>query len=565
MKAIIAKKIEEALEALQKSGELTSFVLPEIRVDYPKDEQFGEYTSNIALVLAKLAGKSPRDIAELLQSRLAGEIFEKIEVAGPGHLNFSLSSKYFSDIVSLVLEQKNLQNLAIKKEKVMVEYSQPNTHKEFHIGHLRNVFIGNTLVNVLRKAGDEVIAANYIGDTGTHIAKCLWGITTFYKDQDLEAIENKAEFLGKVYSEATQKIEENPEYEAEFKALQTRFEAGDEELVHLWKKTRDWSMEEFERIYSELGIKFDEYFFESIEEQSGKKLLPELLEKGILKESEGAIVANLEAYDLGVLVLVRKDGSALYGLKDIPLAKKKFEKYGVEKSVYVVDIRQGLYFKQLFKILELYGFQKTMVHYGYEFVALKGGETMSSRKGNIIPAQLIIDETEQKVKKQFPDSPFAKDIALGALRFSMLRHSASSKIEFDIEESIRLEGATGPYVQYAHARIASILTKAKEKGIEITEKGAEIREFHEKEKELIREISKFPELLQEVRETYEVHKLAHYVLRIADKFHSFYNDCQVIDEKNISLSQERLKLVSAVKMTISDVLVLMGISAPEKM
>lgn len=565
MKASIAAKIVTVLKDLQQSGELAGFVLPEVRVDYPKDGQFGEYTSNVALVLAKPAGKSPLQIAELLQGKLTGEEFEKIDVAKPGYLNFYLAPSYFQGIIAAVLAGKYLEGLAVSdNEKVMVEYSQPNTHKEFHIGHLRNVFIGNTLVNVLRKTGDDVIAANYIGDTGTHIAKCLWGLVTFYKDEDLDAIPNKAEFLGKVYSEATQKIEENPAYEEEFKALQKRFEEGDAELVSLWEKTRDWSMEEFNRIYAELGVVFDEFFFESVEEMEGKEILPELLAKGILEESDGAIIANLEAYDLGILVLVRKDGSALYGLKDIPLAKKKFEHFDIQKSIYIVDIRQSLYFKQIFKILELYGFQKTMAHYGYEFVALKGGETMSSRKGNIIPAQAIIDETEHRVREQFPESPDAKNIALGALRFSMLKHSASSKIEFDIDESIRLEGATGPYVQYAHARIASILAKAEERGIAI-EKQVSERLFHEKEKELIREISKFPELLQEVRQTYEVHKLAHYVLRLADKFHSFYNECQVIDEGNLVLSQERLKLITAVKAVIAEALALMGISVPEKM
>ncbi len=308
------------------------------------------------------------------------------------------------------------------------------------------------------------------------------------------------------------------------------------------------------------------YFYESIEEEAGKRLLPELLEKGIVEQSDGAIIANLEQYGLGVLVLVRKDGSALYGLKDIPLAKEKFERYGVDKSIVVVDVRQSLYFKQLFKILELYGFHKEMIHYGYEFVALKGGESMSSRKGNIIPARLLIEQVSEMVKKQFPESPDPEAIALGAIRFAMLRHSAASKIEFDIEESVRFDGATGPYVQYAHARIASILSKAEEKGFVVAENSiASPVELQEKEIELIRELSKFPELVEEIAETYEVHKLAHYAIRVADKFRSFYNECKVIDEENRELSMHRLRLVSAVKIILKETLNLMGIAAPEKM
>lgn len=555
-----------ALGELQEAGALPVFVLPPISVERPKDDQFGEYTTNVALVLSKLAKKSPMEIAELLKEKLVSLDFEKVEVVRPGYINFYLPSSYFQNIIASTLQEyfPQLQG-SPENEKVMVEYSQPNTHKEFHIGHLRNVFIGSTIVNVLRKAGDEVVAANYIGDTGTHIAKCLWGLVTFHADENLDAISNKAEFLGKVYSEATQKIEENPEYEVAFKEVQKKFDAGDKDLVELWERTKGWSMDEFQHIYTELGVSFDEYFFESIEEEAGKKLLPELLEKGVLEKSEGAVIANLEQYNLGVLVLVRKDGGVLYGLKDIPLAKKKFEEFGIDRSVYVVDIRQSLYLKQLFKILELYGFHEKMVHCGYEFVALKGGESMSSRKGNIVPAQVLIDEMTAKVGAQFPESPNPEKIAIGAIKFAMLKHGAGSKIEFDIDESVRLDGATGPYVQYAHARIVSILTKAKEKSISFENESVKDRAFEEKEKDLIREISKFPEFLLEVRETYEVHKLAHYALRLAERFHSFYNECKVIDEENADISRERLKLVSAVRKVLAETLTLMGISAPEKM
>ncbi len=574
MKSLLEETIRGAIVALQEAGTLPLFGLPPIRVERPKDDQFGEYTTNIALVMAKLVQKNPLELAEMIKDEILKQIqddkvaFEKVEVVQPGYINFYLPDSYFQDIIRNINEKKTGFGIGVNghKEKIMVEYSQPNTHKEFHIGHLRNVFIGNTLVNVLHAYGHEVIAANYIGDTGTHIAKCLWGLTKFHADQNLDAIENKAEFLGKVYSEATEQISESPEYEDEFKLLQKKFEEGDAMLIALWEKTKRWSMDEFENIYKRLGVVFDVYFYESVEEVAGKKLLPELLEKGIVEQSEGAIIANLEEYGLGVLVLVRKDGSALYGLKDIPLAKEKFEQYGIEKSVIVVDIRQSLYFKQLFKILALYGFHEEMVHYGYEFVSLKGGESMSSRKGNIIPARMLIEQVAEKVRKQFPESPQPEAIALGAIRFAMLRHSAGSKIEFDIEESVRLDGATGPYIQYAHARIASILRKAEEEGFKNGEKGnASILVFQTQETDLVRELSKFPELIEDIAETYAVHTLAHYAIRVADKFHSFYNECKVIDREHRDVSMGRLELIRATKIVLEEVLGLMGISAPEKM
>ena len=206
-----------------------------------------------------------------------------------------------------------------------------------------------------------------------------------------------------------------------------------------------------------------------------------------------------------------------------------------------------------------------MIHYGYEFVALKGGETMSSRKGNIIAARTLMNDIESKVKEQFPGSPNTKAIAIGAIRFAMLKHSNGSKIEFDVEESVRLDGATGPYVQYAYARISSILTKAKNEGFFLDQNLQFEKELHLKEKELIRELSKFSEIIEEIADSGEVHKLSHYSLKVAEKFHSFYGQCKVIDIDNKKLSQQRLKIVLATKKVLAESLSLMGILAPEKM
>ena len=272
--------------------------------------------------------------------------------------------------------------------------------------------------------------------------------------------------------------------------------------------------------------------------------------------------------NLGVLVLVRRDGGALYGLKDIPLAKEKFEQFDIDRSIIVVDVRQSLYFQQLFRILELYGFHKDMAHVGYEFVALRGGESMSSRKGNIVTARLLIDQVTERVRQQFPESPEPGAIAVGAIRFAMLKHSAGSKIEFDIDESVKLDGATGPYVQYAHARIAGIIRKAEEKGLIATNEvttNTVIWAMQEKEIALVRELEKFPEIVQEVAESYEVHKLPHYAIRLADRFHSFYAECKVIDLEQPELSRARLGLVRATREVLAETLRLIGVSAPERM
>ncbi len=570
MKKQIQKIIEDALFKVKNTNKWVDFEMPEIIIDYPKSEQFGDYSSNIAMVLAKKIGKSPMEIASqivillncYIAERELSKTFKKVEVAAPGYLNFYLSKKYLQDLVLKInTENDSFGNGGKKKEKVMVEFSQPNTHKEFHIGHLRNVFVGDSLVKVIRKAGSQVIGANYIGDTGSHIAKCLWGITKFHSQENLDEISNKAEFLGKVYTQAVQAIAENAEFENEFKNIQNEFENGDPKLVDLWQKTKQWSLDDFQKIYDQLSVFFDVYFWESEEELEGKKMLKELLKVSCIKESQGAIVADLEEYGLGVLVLVRKDGSALYGLKDISLAVKKFREFEIDRSVIVVDLRQSLYFKQLFKVLECMGFHKNMQHVGYEFVSLKGSEMMSSRKGNIIPATYLIQETIKRVKEKFPETDVAEQIAIGALKFYMLKYSSQSKIEYDIEESVKLDGATGPYVQYAHARICSILKKAED--LKYDENLALL--VNEKELSLIKELNNFPQLVELVAETYEVNKLAHYAIKLADKFHSFYGAYKVIDEQNPQLSGARLALINAVKIVLAETLALIGVEAPEKM
>ena len=572
MKQEIEKYLRQAILEAKKSENWADFDMPKLGIERPKNEQFGDYTSNIAMVLARLVKKNPMEIAEAIKSQVLGsrfQVLEKVEIVAPGYINFYLSKKYYHDSVLKILSEKEkYAQLSKKKEKVMVEYSQPNTHKEFHIGHLRNVFTGSIIANVLEKAGYEVIKANYIGDTGSHIAKCLWGLEKFHSNENLDDVADKAQFLGRVYTEAVRAIAENQQYEEEFKDLQKKFDEGDEELIALWEKTKQWSMDEFQEIYDEIDAKFDVYFWESVEEQAGKEMLTELLKHDFIKESEGAIVADLEKYNLGILVLRRKDGGVLYGLKDIPLAVKKFEEFKIDRSIVVVDIRQSLYFKQIFKILELMGFKEDTKHVGYEFVTLKGSETMSSRKGNIIPAKVLINDVVGKVQEKFPGTDAAKGIGIGALKFFMLKYSVQSKIEFDVEESVRLDGATGPYVQYAHARICSILAKARElKSSTFKDPKVELLALltHEKELSLIKELEKFPEMVEEVAESYEVHKLPHYAIKLADKFHSFYDSCRVIDEENPELTEARLSLVQATKTVLAEVLRLIGVEAPEKM
>lgn len=567
---MIRTEIKKLIQSAIKSHWDVDLELAEIKIDYPP-EGFGDYSANAAMNLAKITKSNPTEIAEEIAGRLKkNDLFQKIEVVKPGFINFYLAPEVLWKSISEINEAgEDFGNLEKKKGKIMVEYSQPNTHKEFHVGHLRNVFIGSTLVNILKKAGYEVIQANYIGDTGTHIAKCLWALDKFHKNEDFGKIANKTEFLGKVYFEAVRAIEENSEYEKEFKDTQKKFEDNDKELTELWKKTRQWSLDEFGSIYKKLGVSFNVYFYESEEEIEGKKMVQELIKKGIAKESEGAVIVDLEKYDLGVLVLLRNDGSALYGIKDIPLAIKKFDDYKIDKSIIIADIRQDLYFQQIFKILSLLGFKKETTHVGYGFVFLKGGEGMSSRKGNIVPARELFSKVEEEIKNKFPQTPMPDEIGNGAIRFFMLKHSRGSNIEFDIAESVKIEAATGPYIQYAYARICSILNRfgvARGSARFGEKSGADFRLLLYKiELKLANQLIKFPEIIEDIVKDYQVHRLPHYALDLVRIFHKFYEECRVIDEENPDLTQARLSLVEATQIVLKSVLDLMGISAPEKM
>jgi arginyl-tRNA synthetase len=563
---MIRTEIKKLIQLAVKSHWDVDLALDEIKIDYPPDS-FGDYSTNVAMKMAKTAKSNPIETAEDIAEHLKkSNLFEKIDVVRPGFINFYLASEVLQKIIIDINDEgSNFGNLEKKNQKIMIEYSQPNTHKEFHIGHLRNVFIGSALINVLKKAGYEVVAANYIGDTGTHIAKCLWALNKFHGSENLDAIENKTEFLGKVYSEAVQKIEENVEYEKEFKETQNKFEEGDKELVDLWTKTKLWSLDEFESIYKELGVSFDVYFYESEEELAGKKIVSELIEKGIAKESEGAVIVDLESCGLGVLVLLRGDGSALYGLKDIPLSKEKFEKYKIDRSIIIADIRQNLYFQQIFKIMELMGFNQDMAHIGYGFVALKGGVGMSSRKGNIISARKLLKDVEEEVKKKFPETLVAKDVALGAIKFYMLKHSNESNIEFDIGESVRLEDATGPYLQYAYARISGILRKSNVIDADGHSNNVNFNLLSDKnEISLIRKLLIFPEIIEDSADNFQISCLAQYSLDLVRDFHRFYEACKVISD-DVDLTHARLALVGAVQIVLRNVFALIGINALDRM
>jgi arginyl-tRNA synthetase len=295
-------------------------------------------------------------------------------------------------------------NKSGNKEKVMIEYSNVNTHKQYHVGHLRNICYGDSVNKILKANGNKAIPVSYVNDFGIHVAKTLWWL--YHEDNvrakkitDSKEFEKKGYFLGETYVESSKKIKEYKNAKTEISKLMKSIETRKGKEYEKWKKTRTWSINEFKKIYKDLDVKFDEYFYESEYIEEGLKILKELLEKGILEESDGAIIANLEKYNLGVLVILRTDGTATYPVADLALANAKIKKYKLDKSIYVVDDRQSLYFRQLFKILELMGYKQNMVHLGHDFVKLPSG-MMSSRSGNVITYKELKDKILNYLKEE---------------------------------------------------------------------------------------------------------------------------------------------------------------------
>ncbi|HLD19079.1 MAG TPA: arginine--tRNA ligase [Candidatus Nanoarchaeia archaeon] len=562
------KKFREFIA--KKIAPLASLSEIEAMLEKPKETAHGDF-SFPCFALAKALKKPPQTIAKELAAQIKQESpIKKIEVIG-AYINFFIEDEKYIEEIFEQMKNKDFGKPKMKKEKVMIEFCQANTHKPFHIGHFRNLSLGDSLVRLWKFAGNEVIAANYPGDVGAHVAKCLWGLKKFHANETPPE-KHRGEWLGLIYAEANEKIESNPDYKAEVSEILRKLESGDKELTKLWNETRQWCLDEFNEIYDEINVNFDVFFFESEVEKPGKILVQEMLKKGIAKESDGAIIVDLEKYKLDVFVILKSDGTSLYSTKDLALAKQKFEQFGVERSIHVVGSEQKFYFRQLFKTLELMGFKhaKDCYHLSYELVMLPKGK-MSSRAGNVVIFRLVYEEVLAKaleeVNKRHPEwdenkkNLTAKGIALAAMKFSMLNQDNNKTIIFDMDKALEFEGETGPYIQYVIARINSIIRKHSGKiphnpALSVFKDPSEIR--------LIKLLGDFPEIIEEATLSYRPMSLCKYLIDVSQSFNDFYNRCPVLKaEQNEKIA--RLYLIEKTKEILSEGLSLLGIPVLEEM
>jgi len=544
---------KEAIKVLKKA-------LPKQKdyfIEIPKDSKLGDVSSTIAFVLAKKKKKNPADIASEIVKKLKieGTCFSGVTSAGP-YINF-----YFDrDAISNKIINELLKNKLIKKGKpkrVLVEFFHPNTHKGVHIGHTRNAVIGEAISRILEEAGINVIRATYGGDIGPHVAKCLWG----YMNLGLKPEGDKGEWLGAVYALASKKIN-NEFLKKQVEKINKRLYERDVSLMPIWERTREWSINHIKKVLKLLNIKMNAFLWESHVEKDGLKIARQLLKKGVLKESDGAIIADLTKHNLGILVVVSKEGLPLYPAKDLGLVKLEFNKFKVTKIIHVVGVEQQFYFKQLFKIFELAGWKewaKNSIHVAYELVDLKSGK-MSSRTGEVVLFtdlyEKMLDLAKIEMQKRNPEvsikirEKIAHKITISAIKYGMLSQSLSKKILFDYKDWLSFEGDTGLYIQYSYVRARKILQKIKSPMRQkiIIERPVEY--------ELIKKMNEFQSVFKEAYEKLDPSVIAHYAYRLAFLFNKFYEECPVIGSE---YEGSRLKIIKAYLNVMGKVLHLLGL------
>lgn len=528
--------------------------------------------------LAKKLKSSPVEISKKLYEGLEeNPMVEKAIAAGP-YLNFFVSADSLFKTLAPKLQDGSFFSDEIIEDapKTIIEYSQPNTHKEMHVGHMRNLCLGDALIKLHRYAGVETLSTTFPGDVGTHVAKCLW----YYTKHNTEAAPEtrKGAWLGSLYTKGNNLLEEQkgtPQEEENRKELTEilkQIEAQSGTYFDLWKETKQWSLELMNQVYDWARVGFDSWYWESDVDSDSVALVKKYQEKGLFVKDDGAVGIDLSDDKLGFFLVLKRDGTGLYGTKDLELARRKFEDQKVEKSIYVVDNRQALHFKQVFKTLEKMGFEKAKdcFHLQYEMVELPDG-AMSSRKGNIVPIQSLIDQMVDKIKGDYLEKyrgewneeeidKSANMIASGAIKFGMNRIDPNKKIVFDMDEWLKLEGESGPYIQYVYARIQSMLEKFDNNA---KPDYGQLQEPIEKQTLLL--INQFNDVAESALKQYKTSLICNYLFDLAKSFNQFYANCPVAKAATPELGAARRDLASACAETLKQGLALLGIEAPRRM
>ena len=530
-----------------------------IALEHPADLKNGDYSTGVALKYAKQAGMKPRDLAEKIVALLGTiEGVEKIEIAGAGFINFHLSNSS----IAARIEDARAEDMwgsgeSRKGKTMMVEYTDPNPFKEFHIGHLMSNAIGESIARLLEFSGAKVLRANYQGDVGPHVAKALFILL------EREITNPSIQDIAAAYTEGSRRYEENPAAKEAIDALNKKiYEKSDPKVNELYEKGRTLSLEHFEELYKILGTKFDFYFFESETAPVGLEIVRAHLD--IFEESEGATVFKGEKYDLHTRVFITKLGLPTYETKELGLAKMKTEKAQFDTSITVTAHEQSDYFKVVKKAMELAmpDLSGKIEHRSHGMMRFAEGK-MSSRKGNVITGESLLDDLIEAANIRAAESRaedknlLGRQVAVAGIKYQILRQASGRDIIFDRDRALSLEGDSGPYLQYAHARTCAIAEKAKEQNVVATVDAAAASS------DLTRLLHRFPEIVAYAGDELEPHLLTTYLLEIAAHFNSWYAQEQILD--GTPSAPHKLAITDAVRKTLKNGLWILGIPAPEKM
>ena len=564
------KQIEQSLRDILSSMSTT---VPEGELIKPTDLSHGDYTTNIALILAKQLGRNPmevgEEIAEMLRAEGVARSVEKVEVVKPGFINFWISEEELSNSI---YGSNGQVDQVFAGKKIILEYTDPNPFKEFHIGHVYTNTIGEALSRLFEKTGAHVKRVTYQGDVGLHVAKSIWGMREKKKEGfdflslETSPVSDRAKFLGECYALGAKMYEESDEAKQEIIEINKQVYAKENllEYVH----GRAWSLEYFDLLYKRLGSNFDRNFFESEVGEAGKQLVLQYVKEGVFEESQGAIIFPGEKYGFHSRVFINSLGLPTYEAKELGLAPLKYEYFPYDLSFIITGNEIIEYFRVLIKALSLIrpDLAEKTKHIPHGMVRLPQGK-MSSRTGNVITGEWLLDEAVSLAKQKIAESKKSKEgvsedvaeiVGKGAVKYALLKSSLGKDIEFSFEESISFEGNSGPYLQYTYVRTRSVLEKAQ---------GAELKAgswmYEPEELVLLRQLYKFSDVVVTSARDYSPNTLTTYLYELAQAFNLFYQKHKVIEDGEYL--EHRLQLVTRVGDVIKEGLEILGIESPERM
>ena len=564
MKQLIIDTLDRKIEQLGRDD-------IEKLLEIPKKSEMGDYAFP-CFRLAKVYRKAPNMIAEDLAASINDEsqdLFDQVVQVG-GYVNFYLKKESYVKSMIDTIDTDSYGSSKIGEGKtVCIDYSSPNVAKNFHVGHLRTTIIGNSLYKIFKKLGYHVERINHLGDWGTQFGKL---IVAYKKWGSKEEVEEKGiDALMEIYVKFHQEAEKDPSLNDEAREWFVKMEQGDEEALSIWQWFKDISLVEYKRIYKLLGIEFDHYTGESFYRDKTEDVVKQLQEKGLLEESEGAFIVPLDEYDMAPCLIMKKDGSSIYATRDLAAAMYRKNTYDFEKCLYVTGLEQKLHFAQVFKVLELMGYEwsKNLTHIPYGLVSMEGGK-LSTRSGNVIYAEEILHESINKIYEtineknpELPDKEtVARQVGVGAIIFNDLYNQRIKDVIFNWDKILNFEGETGPYVQYTYARCASVFRKAGKVDLDGTIHYDLLTD--EYTMDLLKDLMRYPGIIFDGSEKFEPFMISRFVMSVAQHFNKFYHECQInVDDEN--LKRARLKVVELTMKVIKDALSLLGIECPEQM